>query len=132
MSNEIREPTFLVLASLADGMKHGYGIMQEVLKRTDGKVRLWPATLYGTLKRLGSQKLIEELLVGRASPPAPDLQVRLSAECESAWLTLFSLSRTGRRGPATGKLWPRTGRSTLLSAFFDEFLTHHTSASSEW
>jgi len=25
--------------------------MQEVLDRTGGKVRLWPATLYGTLKR---------------------------------------------------------------------------------
>ena len=43
---------FHVLLSLADQEQHGYGIMQEVLERTDGKVRLWPATLYGTLKRL--------------------------------------------------------------------------------
>ena len=43
---------FHVLLSLAGGEQHGYGIMQEVLDRTDGKVRLWPATLYGTLKRL--------------------------------------------------------------------------------
>jgi DNA-binding PadR family transcriptional regulator len=34
--------------------------MQEVLERTDGKVRLWPATLYGTLKRLLDADLIEE------------------------------------------------------------------------
>jgi DNA-binding PadR family transcriptional regulator len=34
--------------------------MQEVLDRTDGKVRLWPATLYGTLKRLMEQDLIAE------------------------------------------------------------------------
>ena len=34
--------------------------MQEVLHRTDGKVRLWPATLYGTLKRLLDEDLIEE------------------------------------------------------------------------
>jgi DNA-binding PadR family transcriptional regulator len=51
---------FHVLLSLADGDQHGYGIMQEVLERTAGKVRLWPATLYGTLKRLIDQELIEE------------------------------------------------------------------------
>ena len=34
--------------------------MLEVLDRTGGKVRLWPATLYGTLKRLIDENLIEE------------------------------------------------------------------------
>src|SRR5436190_2012084 len=51
---------FHVLLSLADQEQHGYGIMQEVLDRTAGKVRLWPATLYGTLKRLMDEELIEE------------------------------------------------------------------------
>ncbi|HTQ57301.1 MAG TPA: PadR family transcriptional regulator [Bryobacteraceae bacterium] len=51
---------FHVLLSMADGEQHGYGIMQEVLKRTGGKLRLWPATLYGTLKRLMDEGLIEE------------------------------------------------------------------------
>src|SRR5690348_18286900 len=51
---------FHVLLSLADSEQHGYGIMQEVLARTGGKVRLWPATLYGTLKRLMDEELIEE------------------------------------------------------------------------
>ena len=51
---------FHVLLSLADQPQHGYGIMQEVLGRTGGKVRLWPATLYGTLKRLMDEDLIEE------------------------------------------------------------------------
>src|SRR5580658_9081592 len=50
---------FHVLLSLADQEQHGYGIMQEVLDRTGGKVRLWPATLYGTLKRMIDQNLIE-------------------------------------------------------------------------
>jgi DNA-binding PadR family transcriptional regulator len=49
-----------VLLSLAGEEQHGYGIMQEVLRRTGGKVRLWPATLYGTLKRLTEADLIEE------------------------------------------------------------------------
>jgi len=49
--------------------QHGYGIMQEVLDRTSGKVRLWPATLYGTLKRLMDEELIEE----SGERPAPEL-----------------------------------------------------------
>src|SRR5882724_3534312 len=60
---------FHVLLSLADGPNHGYAIMQEVLDRTAGKVRLWPATLYGTLQRLIDSELIEE----SAARPAPDL-----------------------------------------------------------
>jgi len=51
---------FQILVSLVDGEQHGYGIMQEVLERTDGKVRLWPATLYGSLKRLIDNGLIVE------------------------------------------------------------------------
>ncbi len=51
---------FHILLSLAGQEQHGYGIMQEVLARTDGKVRLWPATLYGSLRRLIDADLIEE------------------------------------------------------------------------
>jgi DNA-binding PadR family transcriptional regulator len=51
---------FHILLSLAAEDQHGYGIMQEVLDRTGGKVRLWPATLYGTLARLIDAGLIQE------------------------------------------------------------------------
>jgi DNA-binding PadR family transcriptional regulator len=51
---------FHILLSLAGAEQHGYGIMQEVLERTNGAVRLWPATLYGSLKRLIADGLIEE------------------------------------------------------------------------
>lgn len=51
---------FHILLSLAVEDQHGYGIMQDVLSRTNGKLRLWPATLYGTLKKLIEQGLIEE------------------------------------------------------------------------
>jgi DNA-binding PadR family transcriptional regulator len=61
---------FHVLLSLAEGDQHGYGIMQEVLERTNDKVRLWPATLYGTLKRLIEAGLIEES--SRRPEPADD------------------------------------------------------------
>jgi DNA-binding PadR family transcriptional regulator len=59
---------FHILLSLSAGDQHGYAIMQEVLERTGGKVRLWPATLYGTLKRLIDDDLIAE----SSSRPADD------------------------------------------------------------
>jgi DNA-binding PadR family transcriptional regulator len=43
--------------------------MQDVLNRTTGKVRLWPATLYGSIKRLIEADLIEE----SDERPAPEL-----------------------------------------------------------
>lgn len=63
---------FHIMLSLADGEQHGYAIMQEVLNRTTGKVRLWPATLYGSLKRLIEAELIEE----SDERPAPELDDR--------------------------------------------------------
>ena len=60
---------FHIMLSLAGGEQHGYGIMQEVLQRTGGKVRLWPATLYGSIKRLIEADLIEE----SDERPAPEL-----------------------------------------------------------
>lgn len=51
---------FHILVSLASAPMHGYAIRQEVEARTAGEVRLWPATLYGTLAELSSSGLIEE------------------------------------------------------------------------
>jgi DNA-binding PadR family transcriptional regulator len=76
---------FHVLLSLAGQEQHGYGIMQEVLDRTAGKVRLWPATLYGTLKRLIEEDLIEE----SGERPAP--------EDDDARRRYYRLTRLGRR-----------------------------------
>lgn len=59
---------FHILLALSGQDQHGYGIMQEVLERTGGKVHLWPPTLYGSLKRL-----VEDGLVGETDKrPAPD------------------------------------------------------------
>jgi DNA-binding PadR family transcriptional regulator len=54
-------PVFHILLALADEERHGYGIMQEIKLRTEGQVRLVPGTLYGAIKRLLAQKLIEEV-----------------------------------------------------------------------
>jgi len=56
----LKPHSFHILLSLSGQDQHGYGIMQEVLARTSGQVRLWPATLYGALKRLMDEGLIEE------------------------------------------------------------------------
>ncbi len=49
-----------ILLALADGERHGYGIMREVGGRTGGEVRLGPGTLYGSIKRMLADGLIEE------------------------------------------------------------------------
>ena len=50
---------FHILLTLSDGERHGYAIMKEVADRTDGKIRLWPATLYGSIRRLEEEHLLE-------------------------------------------------------------------------
>ena len=52
---------FHVLVALTDGDRHGYAIMQAVEESSGGVVRMGPATLYGTLKRLVDNGLAEEL-----------------------------------------------------------------------
>jgi DNA-binding PadR family transcriptional regulator len=44
------DPTLLVLASLAEGDKHGYGMMEDIERFA--AVRLGPGTLYGAITRL--------------------------------------------------------------------------------
>jgi DNA-binding PadR family transcriptional regulator len=51
---------FQVLVALADGEKHGYAILKEVARRSDGKVHLRAGTLYAVLKRFVDDGLIEE------------------------------------------------------------------------
>lgn len=51
---------FHILLALVDSELHGYGIMQEVARLTDGQMRLGPGTLYGSIKRMLADGLIEE------------------------------------------------------------------------
>jgi DNA-binding PadR family transcriptional regulator len=52
---------FEIALSLAAGERHGYEIMQDVERRTEGTIVLHPGTLYRALGRLLDQGLIEEL-----------------------------------------------------------------------
>jgi PadR family transcriptional regulator, regulatory protein PadR len=50
---------FFVLSALADGPRHGYGIVREVAELSRGRVRLKIGSLYGVLDRLATEGLIE-------------------------------------------------------------------------
>jgi len=62
---------FHILLSLVEGERHGYAIMREVEERTAGEVRLGPGTLYGAIKRLLEQGVVEELEM-RPAPEAAE------------------------------------------------------------
>jgi len=68
-------PVLHILVALADGERHGYAIMQDVAARTDGVVRLGPGTLYGSIKRMLHDGLIEEL-DERPDPEEDDVRRR--------------------------------------------------------
>ena len=57
-----------ILACLAAEPRHGYGIMQEVARQSEGQYRLGPGTLYDNLQKLMNQGLVEEA----PQPPAND------------------------------------------------------------
>ena len=71
---------FHILLALSEETRHGSGIVRSVLRQTDGKLRLWPATLYGSLDDLAAKGWIEEL---RAPESRPPVRARRSASIAS-------------------------------------------------
>lgn len=61
-----------VLLALGDDALHGYGMMQALEEKTDGRDVLLPGSLYTTLGRMVEKGLLEEL----AEPPDPDADRR--------------------------------------------------------
>ncbi|MEV4351572.1 PadR family transcriptional regulator [Actinoplanes sp. NPDC049596] len=59
METPLREPTFLILTALAGAALHGYALITEVSRLSDGRVTLRPGTLYGALDRLADAGLVE-------------------------------------------------------------------------
>jgi DNA-binding PadR family transcriptional regulator len=49
-----------ILVALAGGEKHGYAIRRDVAELSGGLVQMGPGTLYGSIKRMTDQGLIEE------------------------------------------------------------------------
>ena len=75
---------FHILLSLADRDLHGTAIMEEVLERTDGSLRLWPGKLYGALREMTDADLIVEV-----EPPE-------GAPTERGKRRFYSITHTGR------------------------------------
>ena len=71
-----------ILLALAEEERHGYGIMKQVQKDSEGSVKMGPGTLYGALSRLTKSGLIKES-ESRVDPALDDqrrIYYRLTAE----------------------------------------------------
>src|SRR5438309_6008426 len=106
--------TFHVLLVLAEGEKHGYGIMREIEQISDGAVRMGPGTLYGTIKRLLEIGLVEE--TGERPDPESDderrryyritgLGERVAAAEVHRLSTMIERSTRHRLAPRFGPAW---------------------------
>lgn len=71
---------FYILFALADSDKHGYAIMQEIGRRSEGGFHMGPATLYTNIQRLQAGGLIKEV----------------SADSEDARRRIYRLTRQGK------------------------------------
>ena len=71
MSSErvLTPAVFHILFALATGDKHGYEIAKQVTEDSQGRVRMGTGTLYGSIKRMLADSLIEEA----ESRPVPEL-----------------------------------------------------------
>ena len=58
-SKPLSEPVLLILLSLAEKPRHGYGLMKDIEFLSNGRVRLSTGTLYGALRRLLQDVWIE-------------------------------------------------------------------------
>jgi DNA-binding PadR family transcriptional regulator len=63
---------FHILLALAPGKSHGYGIMQDVARLSDGEARLGPGTLYRSIQRMLVDGLIQELAIALHDEPDDD------------------------------------------------------------
>ena len=85
----MRRHWFFILLSLAERDRHGSGVMRDVLELTEGELKLWPVTLYGSLDELRDHGWIRAL----DGPPA-------DAEDDSARRRWFRITPAGRRALA--------------------------------
>ena len=87
-------PTLLILASLADGPKHGYAMMVDI--REFASVALGPGTLYGAISRLEAEGLIEPVSPGERRRPYR-LTARGRAELKAQIVALAPIVRVSAR-----------------------------------
>jgi DNA-binding PadR family transcriptional regulator len=76
-----------LLLSLTDGVRHGYAMKVEVEQRTEGRLRLGPATLYESIQRLERDGFINETSQPIETPD-PRPQRRYYRLTDEGWATL--------------------------------------------
>ncbi len=77
-SSPLKAPAFHILLALGNGPRHGYAIRSSVEELTAGAVKLWPATLYGTMRQLMEDGLIEPSEEGEPDEDARRIYYRLT------------------------------------------------------
>ena len=92
-----------ILLALGRGERHGYALIGDVDSLSDGAIKLGPGTLYGTIKRLLAEGLIEEA-EERPDPELDDQRRRYyrltPAGAAAATAELDRLASLVRRGRA--------------------------------
>ena len=91
-------PALLIMASLAEGPKHGYAMTQDVEEMAG--VKLGPGTLYGAISRLEERGLIEPLEIDDRRRPYR-LTASGAAELREQLTTQERVARTGLRRLST-------------------------------
>jgi len=105
---------FHILLALAPGKAHGYGIMQDVARLSDGEVRLGPGTLYRSIQRMLVDGLIQELAIALHDETDDDRRryYRLTpkglAVAKKEALRLTRLADVARKRGLLGKLGRRS------------------------
>jgi DNA-binding PadR family transcriptional regulator len=72
MSAPIKVHWYHILLSLAGGARHGLAVSRDVRQSSNGGIRLWPATLYGSLEELSDLGWIEEIEDSGRRPDASE------------------------------------------------------------
>jgi DNA-binding PadR family transcriptional regulator len=80
--------TLHILLALAGGNLHGYGIIKEVARNSDGHYRLGPGTLYDNLKKLINDGLVADVPTSSST--------RKAASAKEDDRRFFTLTREGR------------------------------------
>jgi DNA-binding PadR family transcriptional regulator len=115
-SQALKTSWYYILLALAAADRHGLAVAREVLALSDGRIRLWPAMLYGALEDLCDRGWIEELTDDRR---------RASGKDDSERKRYYRITRAGRATAAAEterlaalvrvartRVKPRTGETT--------------------
>lgn len=80
----LTQAVYQILLALTDRERHGYAIMQDIAERTKGRLELGSGTLYGTIKRMRRDGLVEEATT-REDPELDDQRRRYYRLTEFGW-----------------------------------------------